>query len=121
MVLHPAPRGPTLPPDITVVKVHESNLDEHLEMRVASGLSRAAAERLFSRSLAMDSNVRLFTARLNGRAVGGSMALCSRQARGIYAVGTLPATRVEEWAPLYLGCSRGRSRLRTRHGPCFQS
>jgi GNAT superfamily N-acetyltransferase len=51
------------------------------------------ARRLFSASFAADPDVRLFTGRLEGRAVGTAVAIRSDDVSGVYAVGTLPAAR----------------------------
>jgi GNAT superfamily N-acetyltransferase len=93
MVLHPLPDTPRPAPGVTVVAVDGPALDEHLDVQVASGLSASSAETLFSSSFAADPDVRLFTVRLHGRPVGGSLALRSDAASGVYAVGTLEAAR----------------------------
>jgi GNAT superfamily N-acetyltransferase len=93
MVLHPAPDPPRPAAGVSVTEIDESGLDEHLDVRVAAGLSRSVAHRLFSRSFALDPDVRLFIGRLDGRAVGASLAIRSDQACGIYAVETLADAR----------------------------
>jgi GNAT superfamily N-acetyltransferase len=93
MVLHPIPEPPSPASGVEVVPVSEAGLDEHLRVRVANGLAAPLARRLFSASFAADPDVEFFTARLDGRAVGASIAIRSGDVGGIYAVGTSPEAR----------------------------
>jgi GNAT superfamily N-acetyltransferase len=93
MVLHPAPDSPQPAAGVSVTEVDTSGLEEHLDVRVAAGLSRSVAQRLFSHSFASDPDVRFLIGRLDGRAVGASVALRSAEACGIYAVETLADAR----------------------------
>lgn len=93
MILHPVPESPLPAPGVTVVPVTPANLAEHLGVRVASGVPPELAGRLFSKAFAADPDVQLFTARLEGRAVGASVAIRTGNVSGVYAVGTLPLAR----------------------------
>lgn len=93
MVLHPVPESPEPAPGVTVVSVTPARLPEHLDVHVESGLPADLAGRLFSPSFAADPDVRLFTARLDGRPVGTALAIRTGGVAGVYAVGTLPSAR----------------------------
>jgi GNAT superfamily N-acetyltransferase len=123
MVLHPLPDAPRPAPGVTVVAVDGAGLDEYLDVQVAAGLSASSAETLFSPSFAADPDVRLFTARLDGRPVGGSLALRSDAASGVYAVGTLEAARRRgvgtalTWAAIEAGREWGRDVIVLQSSP----
>jgi GNAT superfamily N-acetyltransferase len=93
MVLHPPPVPPAQSAGVTVVPVGELGLDEYHQVSVEGGLSVELARQLISPSLAADPDVQLFIGRLDGRAVGTSIAIRSGDVSGVYAVGTLPAAR----------------------------
>ena len=93
MVLHPIPDPPTLSPGVSVVSILEPSLDEFTGVLVESGLRPELAVRLITPSFAADPDVRLFVARLDGQPVGTSIAIRSRDASGVYNVGTLPRAR----------------------------
>jgi hypothetical protein len=83
MVLHPAAESPQVPPGVAIDAVDEAGLEEHLEVQAAGGLQRPVARRLFSRSFCLDPDVRLFIGRVDGRAVGASLAMRSERASGV--------------------------------------
>lgn len=94
MVLRPAPVSPSPAPGVTVRPVvGGAALEEHLEVHVRKGLSAELAQRMFSTSFAADPDVRLFTAYLDGRPAGTSLAIRTGDASGVYNVGTLPDAR----------------------------
>jgi GNAT superfamily N-acetyltransferase len=93
MVLHPPPKPPPMSPGVTVAPVTDVDLAEYHEVCIAGGLARELAYQLFSPSFAADPDVRLFTARLDGRPVGTSVAIRTGEVAGVYAVGTLPTAR----------------------------
>ena len=93
MVLHPVPEPSPPGLGVTVVPVTRSNLAEHLDVRVESGMPPELARRLFSESFAIDPDVQLFTVWLEGRAVGAAAAIRTGDVSGVYAVGTLPVAR----------------------------
>ncbi|MGH3119144.1 MAG: GNAT family N-acetyltransferase [Gaiellales bacterium] len=93
MVLHPIPGLPAPAAGVTVVRVTELGLDEHLQVCTEVGLPRPVAQRLYSPSLVADPDVQLFVARLDGRPVGKSLAIRSPAASGVYDVGTLKTAR----------------------------
>lgn len=89
MVLHPPPDAPAPSVGVTVASVGEAGLDEFLGVCVEGGLPLDLAQRLFPPSFAGDPDVQLFVGRLDGRPVGTSIAIRSRNASGIYNVVTL--------------------------------
>lgn len=94
MVLRPAPVPPSPAPGVTVGPVvGRAALEEHLEVHVRKGLSVELAKRMFSTAFAADPDVRLFTAYLDGRPAGTSLAIRTGDASGVYNVGTLPDAR----------------------------
>ncbi len=93
MVLHPIPASPTPRAGVSVVPILEPNLDEFISVLEASGLRAELAQRLISPSFAADPDVRLFVGRLDGKPVGTSIAIRSRDASGVYNVGTLAEAR----------------------------
>jgi hypothetical protein len=78
---------------VTVVPVGEEGLAAWLTVLIDGGLPAGVARRLFPPSFAADPDVRLFTARLEGRPVGTSIAIRTGDVSGVYAVGTLAAAR----------------------------
>lgn len=113
MVLHPIPDPPPWPPGVTVVPVSGDGLAEHQAVRVRNGMAPEAAQRLYSSSFAADPDVRLFTARLDGEPVGGSIAIRTGTVSGVYAVGTIPTARrrgvgtAVSWAAVQAGQAWG--------------
>ena len=93
MVLHPIPDPVALTPGVSVVSILEPSLEEFICVLVESGLRRELAVRLITPSFAADPDVQLFVGRLDGKPVGTSIAIRSRDASGIYNVGTLPRAR----------------------------
>jgi ribosomal protein S18 acetylase RimI-like enzyme len=93
MVLHPVPAMPVPRAGVSVEAVGEAGLRSFLHVCTAQGLSAALAGRLFSPSFASDSEVTLFVGRLDGVPVGTAVAIRSRDASGVYNVGTLPEAR----------------------------
>lgn len=76
MVLHPIPERPDPPPAVTVVPGRDSGLASYLP-----------------ESFAADPNVRVFTAWLDERPVGTSIAIRTGDVAGVYGVGTIPEAR----------------------------
>ena len=93
MVLHPLPEPPPASPDVVVDVVDATEVDVFRGVFVGHGRSRELAERMFPDSLLGDADVRAFVARLEGTAVGYSLAIRSERAGGVYNVGTLPDAR----------------------------
>ncbi len=60
---------------------------------VESGLAPELASQMYPPSLATDGDVCLFVGRLDARPVASSLAIRSRKASGVYAVGTLADAR----------------------------
>lgn len=90
MTLHPIPDAPTLREGVTV---SEASRDEFINTLEEGALSTELAHRLISPSFAVDPDVRLFVGRLDGKAVGTSIAIRSRRASGVYNVATFPRAR----------------------------
>jgi hypothetical protein len=76
MVLHPVPESPDPAPGVTVVAGTAPGLLDFLPP-----------------SFATDSDVRVFTARLDGVPVGNSIAIRTGEVAGVYGVGTRPQAR----------------------------
>jgi GNAT superfamily N-acetyltransferase len=93
MVLYPPPEPLPDAPGVSVEPVAEKGLAAWLGVLTEGGMARELADRLFPPSFAADPDVRLFTALLNGRPVGTSIAIRTGDVCGIYGVGTLPAAR----------------------------
>jgi GNAT superfamily N-acetyltransferase len=113
MVLHPVPDAPGWPPGVTVVPASGDGLAEHRAVRVGNGMAPDVAKRLYSASFAADPDVRLFTARLDGEPVAGSIAIRTGEVSGVYAVGTIPTARrrgvgtAASWAAVAAGRAWG--------------
>jgi GNAT superfamily N-acetyltransferase len=93
MVLHPIPDAPALSAGVSVVPILEPSLDEFIGVLGESGLRAELAHRLISPSFAADPDVQLFVGRLDGKPVGTSIAIRSRDVSGVVYVGTLPQAR----------------------------
>jgi GNAT superfamily N-acetyltransferase len=93
MVLHPIGDAPTSRAGVSVVQIFERNVDEFIGVLEESGLQAELAHLLISPSFAADPDVQLFVGRLDGKPVGTSIAIRSRDASGVYNVGTLPGAR----------------------------
>ena len=93
MVLHPIPDPLAMSPGVSVVSILEPSLEEFIGVLEESGLRHELAIRLITPSFAADPDVQLFVGRLDGKPVGTSIAIRSRDASGIYNVGTLPRAR----------------------------
>jgi len=93
MVLHPIPDVPRSSVGVSVVPIFATSLDEFIGVLKESGLRAELAHRLISPSFAADADVQLFVGRLDGKPVGTSIAIRSRDASGVYNVGTLPGAR----------------------------
>jgi GNAT superfamily N-acetyltransferase len=93
MVLHPIPDAPTSSAGVSVVPIFEPSLDEFIGVLEESGLQGELAHRLISPSFAADPDVQLFVGTLDGQPVGTAIAIRSRDASGVYNVGTLPGAR----------------------------
>ena len=118
MVLHPIPKvAPPSSVGVEIVPVASSGLGSFVQVCEESGLSPDLARRLFSESFASDPDVELFVARLEGQLVGTSIAIRSREAAGVYNVGTLPAARRRgvgaalTWATVEAGRAWGRDTI----------
>lgn len=96
MVLHPIPEPPDPAPGVTVTPGIERGLADYLP-----------------RSFASDSDVRVFTARLDGRPVGTSIVIRTGEVAGVYGVGTVPEARgrgvgtAASWAAVAAGRAWG--------------
>jgi GNAT superfamily N-acetyltransferase len=93
MVLHPVPDVPRPSAGVSVVPIFAPSLDEFIGVLEESGLQAELAHRLISPSFAADPDVQLFVGRLDRKPVGTSIAIRSREASGVYYVGTLPGAR----------------------------
>jgi GNAT superfamily N-acetyltransferase len=118
MVLRPVPQAPPPAEGVDVERADPSDLDEFLGVGVDGGTPPELARAIYSPAFAGDEQVQLFCARLDGRAVGTSVAIQSERASGIVAVGTLPSARRRgvgaalSWAAV---ADRARDRRRRDH------
>ena len=117
MTLHPAPDPPASAAGVTVVRVGADGLDEFLGVVVEAGLERDLALRLFPPGFVADPAVALFVGRLDGDAVGTSLAIRSDTATGVYNVVTLERARRRgvgtalTWASVAAGRARGHDTI----------
>ena len=93
MVLHPVPEPPPPAVGVTVESVDAQDLGSLHHVAVESGLAPELASQMYPPSLATDGDVCLFVGRLDARPVASSLAIRSREASGVYAVGTLADAR----------------------------
>jgi GNAT superfamily N-acetyltransferase len=94
MAMNPVPEPPTGAGGVVVRPVEDrQGMEEFLRVVSEDSVPSEPIRRLFPESLAADPDVRLFTAFLDGRPVGTSLAIRSGSAAGVYAVGTHPAAR----------------------------
>jgi GNAT superfamily N-acetyltransferase len=113
MVLHPIPGPPAPPAGVTVVPVTEAGLAEYIGVCVEGGMAPELAKRLYLPAFAADPDVQLFTARLDGRPVGTSVAIRTGEVAGVYAVGTVADARrrgvgtAASWAAVAAGSAWG--------------
>jgi GNAT superfamily N-acetyltransferase len=113
MVLHPVSGVPSPPAAVTVVQVSGAGLAEYIGVCVEAGMPPELARRVYPPAFAADPDVQLFTARLDGRPVGTSMAIRTGEVAGVYAVGTLPGARrrgvatAASWAAVVAGAAWG--------------
>ena len=113
MVLNPVPAAPAPAGGVEVARIDAAGLDEFVQVSIDGGLPADLARRLTPPSFAADPAVQLFVGRLDGRAVGTSIAIQSRNASGIVAVATLPEARrrgvgaAVSWAAVSAGAEHG--------------
>ena len=90
-----------------------ADLDQHVGLLVEQGVERTVAARLLPPAFAADADVRMFTAFLEGRPVGTSVAIRTGEVAGVYGVATLPEARrrgvgtAATWAAVEAGVSWG--------------
>jgi GNAT superfamily N-acetyltransferase len=123
MVLNPVPAAPASRAGVEVALIDAATVDEFVEVLVSGGVPLDLARRLTPPSFAADPAVQLFVGRLGGRAVGTSIAIQSREASGIVAVGTLPEARrrgvgaAVSWAAVSAGAERGHDTIVLQSSP----
>jgi GNAT superfamily N-acetyltransferase len=123
MVLNPVQAAPAPAAGVEVALVDAAAIDEFVQVLVGGGLPPDLARRLTPPSFAADPAVQLFLGRLDGRAVGTSIAIQSREASGIVAVGTLPEARrrgvgaAVSWAAVSAGAERGHDTIVLQSSP----
>ena len=94
MILRPPPKPPPPAAGVTVRAVEDAaGLEEHIAMQVEQGFPEEAARRMYAASFARDPDVRIYTAYLDGEAVGSSIAIRTGAVSGVYSVGTRPDAR----------------------------
>jgi GNAT superfamily N-acetyltransferase len=93
MVLCSPPEQPPEPAGVTITPVTRAGFGTWLGVLVEDGLPPELADRLFPPSFAVDPDVRLFTAYLDGNPAGTSVAIRTGEVSGVYAVITRQAAR----------------------------
>ena len=116
MMIRPRVEPPAPHDGITVRAVGDrAALDEHVAMLVDDGLPRDVAVPMYSPSFANDPDVQAFTAYLDRRPVGSSLAIRTGDVCGIYSVGTAADARrrgvgtAATWAAVGAGAGWGCS------------
>jgi GNAT superfamily N-acetyltransferase len=116
MVIRPIVEPPPPRDGVTLRAVDDqAALDEHVAMLVDDGLPKAVAVPMYSASFANDPDVQAFTAYLDGRPVGSSLAIRTSEVCGVYSVGTKPDARrrgvgtAATWAAVSAGAGWGCS------------
>jgi GNAT superfamily N-acetyltransferase len=123
MVLSPVPEAAPPADRIDVTQADPADLDEFLGVGIEGGTPPELARAIYSSEFAGDAQVQLFCARLEGRAVGTSVAIQSERASGIVAVGTLSAARRRgvgaalTWAAVAAGAERGHDTIVLQASP----
>jgi GNAT superfamily N-acetyltransferase len=124
MVLNPTRAAPAPADGVEVARVDDAaGLDEFVQVSVEGGAPADLARRLTPPSFASDPAVQLFVGRLDGRAVGTSIAIQSASASGIVAVGTLPDARrrgvgaAVSWAAVAAGVEQGHDTIVLQSSP----
>ena len=117
MVLNPAPAAPLPAAGVEVARVDPAGLHEFVQVSIDGGAPADLARRLTPASFAVDPAVQLFVGRLDGQAVGTSIAIQTRTASGIVAVATLPEARrrgvgaAVSWAAVSAGVEHGHETI----------
>ncbi len=94
MWIRPPPEPPAPRPGVAVRAADDTaSLDELLTMHIGAGMPEPIARGMFAASFVDDSDVRVFTASLDGLPVGNSIAIRTGDISGVYAVGTLSGAR----------------------------
>lgn len=93
MALHPIPDSPPMGEGVTVEVVDAKSAACLYEVQEAFGRSAETVEALFGPGFRDDSDVRMFCVRLDGEAVGSSIAIRTGDVGGVYAVGTVKSAR----------------------------
>ena len=123
MVLNPAPPAPVPAAASRSLGSDAAGLDEFVQVSIDGGAPADLARRLTPPSFAVDPAVQLFVGRLDGRAVGTSIAIQSRTASGIVAVATLPEARrrgvgaAVSWAAVSAGVEHGHDTIVLQASP----
>ena len=123
MVLHPPPPAPTPAAGVEVARVEAAGLEEFWQVAIDGGAPPDLARQLIPPSFASDPVVQLFVGRLDGRAVGTSIAIQTRTAGGVVAVSTLPDARrrgvgaAMSWAAVSAGADHGHDTIVLQASP----
>lgn len=114
MILRPVAEPPPPGDGVTVRAVEDgAALEEHIAMQVDQGFPVEVARTMYSASFAHDPDVQIFTAYLDDRPVGSSIAIRTGAVSGVYSVGTKPDARrrgvgtAATWAAVSAGAGWG--------------
>jgi GNAT superfamily N-acetyltransferase len=92
MTIRPDP-PPAPSPSVTVSAIDEAALEEHVAVIVAMGTPEPIARSVCAATFVADPDARFFTAYLDGRPAGHSLAIRSGNVSGVYNVGTVADAR----------------------------
>ena len=94
MAIEPPAEVPPPAPGVSVREVlDEADLEEQRRSIIAGGVDEEFVRHLWSPPMASDPDVRMFTAYLDGKPMGNSIAIRSGKTSGVYGVGTRPEAR----------------------------
>ena len=88
MVIRPPAEVPEPPAGVSVREVvDDATLEDHIRSTVASGFPEDLTRTLYGRWWLDDPDIRMFTAYLDGRPAGNSLAIRSGEVSGVFSVG----------------------------------
>jgi GNAT superfamily N-acetyltransferase len=88
MGIRPPAQVPPPPTGVSVIEVVDAvTLEDHIRVTVANGFPEEGTRMLYGDVFLADPDIRMFTAYVDGRPAGHSIAIRSREVSGVYAVG----------------------------------
>ena len=87
MVIQPPAETPEPPPGVSVREaIDEATLEDHIQSTVAGGFPEDVTRQVFGPWWLEDPDIRMFTAYVDGRPAGNSLAIRSGDVSGVYSV-----------------------------------